>query len=431
MLEIFSWWRIASTLSIVSLLGLPATPRAQASAANQAAPLTLSEARARARAVDANLAAAAEAIAAAQARARQAGAMQNPVLSWSREQASRTGLTNTQDIVTLEQRVDVGGVRNASRAVALLAAAARAASAADAASQLDYAVAESFWRVVVADLRGTAISRVLADYALAAEVSRARLAAGDISAYADRRLQVEVARLEARNVEAEGERERTRLFLHAILNGGDHVTRSGALAVVVDTLLQTPVTASADSLVGLALTRRADIRATLAMEDAARAGVSLARRERIPLPGAMLGYKRERVGSDPSTLSGLVVGLSLPVPLWDRRGGAIGAAEAGLRLQAAEVEAARRTARRQVLDALTLHQSAVAQLERVALLLTDETLATLAAIDVAYAEGEATLVEWLDAKRAWLDLQLLRADVLEDYLISRAALERAVGGPLA
>jgi cobalt-zinc-cadmium efflux system outer membrane protein len=191
-----------------------------------------------------------------------------------------------------------------------------------------------------------------------------------------------------------------------------------------------PVAVGTDSLVRLALTLRADIRATLAMEDAARAGLTLARRERIPAPGAVVGYKRERIGSDPSTLSGVVFGLSLPVPLWDRRNGAIDAAQAGLRQHVAEVEAARRHATRQVLDALALHQSAVAQLERVASLLNDETMTTLAAIDVAYAEGEATLLEWLDAKRAWLDLQLLRADVLEDYLISRAALERAVGGPL-
>jgi cobalt-zinc-cadmium efflux system outer membrane protein len=404
--------------------------RAQSNSANQSEPLTLAQARARARAVDANLVAAAEATTSARARARQAGAMHNPVVSWSREQASRTGLTNTQDIVTLEQRLDLGGVRNASRAVASFAAVARAASAADAASQLDYEVAETFWRVVIADLRGSAINRLLEDYAVAAQASRTRLAAGDISAYSDRRLQVEVARIGARSVEAEGERERTRLLLDALLTDGDRVTRDAALAIAVDTMMPAPVAVGTDSLVRLALTLRADIRATLAMEDAARAGLTLARRERIPAPGAVVGYKRERIGSDPSTLSGVVFGLSLPVPLWDRRNGAIDAAQAGLRQHVAEVEAARRHATRQVLDALALHQSAVAQLERVASLLNDETMTTLAAIDVAYAEGEATLLEWLDAKRAWLDLQLLRADVLEDYLISRAALERAVGGPL-
>ena len=60
----------------------------------------------------------------------------------------------------------------------------------------------------------------------------------------------------------------------------------------------------------------------------------------------------------------------------------------------------------------------------------DDTRAALRAIQSAYAEGEATLTEWLDAVRAYQDAESTYATLQADAAVRRAALERAVGTPL-
>ena len=59
-----------------------------------------------------------------------------------------------------------------------------------------------------------------------------------------------------------------------------------------------------------------------------------------------------------------------------------------------------------------------------------EAEAALTAARAAYREGEIALVEWLDAVRAYYEAESTYADLLADHFIRRAALERAVGGPL-
>lgn len=391
-------------------------------------PLTLGAARARARAISPAIRAAEAAAEVGRGQARQVGAAANPLLSWTREQVSRLATTSTQDIVVVEQRVDVAGVRSARQAAARLHAESNASLATLAAVEVDYQVAASYARLVAAEHRVEAVARMAADFQRAMAVSRTRLEAGDVSAYADRRLTVEAAGLAVRAAQVGGDRTAATASLLALLAGP-----GGPVAgerIRVDTVLPPPVPVAADSLVALALARRGDLRALESLVDAGRVELAIAHRERAPTVAATLGYKRERSGAAPFTLSGVVAGLAVPLPLWDRRSGAIEAAEAESRRRAFDRDAQRLTVRLGVLDALAQHRAAAAVMEQVSERFLVESADALAAIDVAYAEGEASLIEWLDAKRAMLDLELLRADAVENYLMSRAALERAVADPL-
>jgi len=56
-----------------------------------------------------------------------------------------------------------------------------------------------------------------------------------------------------------------------------------------------------------------------------------------------------------------------------------------------------------------------------------EAAAALRAAETAYGEGEITLVEWLDAVRAYQEAEASFAALQAEYIIQRAALERAVG----
>jgi cobalt-zinc-cadmium efflux system outer membrane protein len=187
------------------------------------------------------------------------------------------------------------------------------------------------------------------------------------------------------------------------------------------------VTYSPDSLRGVALRARAELRAAELEAAAAAAEARLTARERIPVPIVSAGIKNEQVAGSSGSLNGVAAGVSLPLPLWDRRRGAVEAAEAESRRRLAEADAARRRVAREVAEAYDVWRAAEEQRAALAPQLGRESRAALNAAQVAYAEGEITLVEWLDAVRAYQEAESTYANLQAEVLIRRAALERAVG----
>jgi len=70
------------------------------------------------------------------------------------------------------------------------------------------------------------------------------------------------------------------------------------------------------------------------------------------------------------------------------------------------------------------------QLEALRPQLGDQTRAAMRAVQAAYSEGEITLVEWLDAVRAYQEAESTYATLLAEAVVRRAALERAIGASL-
>ncbi|HEY0970075.1 MAG TPA: TolC family protein [Gemmatimonadales bacterium] len=406
-------------------------------------PLTLAEARTIARRVSPDLRAAREAVTAAEARARQAGAFPNPTLAYSHERTSRDGATNAQHVAALEQPLDFLGQRAARRDAASLRTAAARARFDLARTELDFAVTRAFAHALAAERQAALASRMADAFGEARRVSGARLAAGDVSGYADRRLRLEAARYAALAAAAMLARDSARVTLATLLAdsaGGLPPLAATALVLdarALDSLAAAPLPpppaapgVAADSLQVLALARRAELRVAQLERDAAAAGIRLARSERLPIPVVSAGLKTERT-PDGDGFRGLVAGVTLPLPLWDRREGAVAAAEADARVLDAELAALRLRVAREVATALAASQAVEAQLAALGPRVTEDTETALRAVRVAYDEGEITLVEWLDAVRAYQDAQAAVTALQAESLIRRAALERAVGAPLS
>ena len=204
---------------------------------------------------------------------------------------------------------------------------------------------------------------------------------------------------------------------------------STAQLALVDTLTPVPLSVPADSLVALALRARPDLRATQRDAEAAAANVRVAVAERIPTPAFSGGFKGERLATGES-LNGFVAGVSLPLPLWDRRGGAVAAARAEAGRQDAEAELARRQSVREVEDAYVTHQALAGQLAELEGQLGDEARKAQRASQVAYTEGEISLLEWLDSVRAYQEAEATYVSLWAEYIARRAALERATGATL-
>ena len=153
--------------------------------------------------------------------------------------------------------------------------------------------------------------------------------------------------------------------------------------------------------------------------------MSRTRRKRVQRPSISAGYLRQR--ADDLSHSGFVAGIALPLPLWDRGGGAVDAAEAAARGAGAELQAARQRLAREVLATVEAVRQTDAQVSALRTSLGSEAAAALKAAETAYAEGEIALIEWLDAVRAYQEAEAAFAAVLAESFTQRAALERVLG----
>jgi cobalt-zinc-cadmium efflux system outer membrane protein len=145
---------------------------------------------------------------------------------------------------------------------------------------------------------------------------------------------------------------------------------------------------------------------------------------------AGLGFKNELIAGEDFTASGFVLQLSVPVPLWDRRRAAASAFEAERRVHLAEADRLGRDIVRDVATAWAAMRALREQIEVIRPQLGEASRAALRAAEAAYAEGEISLVEWLDAVRAYQEAESSFATLQAEYVIQRAALERAVGARL-
>ena len=163
--------------------------------------------------------------------------------------------------------------------------------------------------------------------------------------------------------------------------------------------------------------------AVAASSEAAHAAAGAARWSRLPEPALTGGYKRQSDG-----FNGPFLGLAIPLPLWDWRGGDIAAAEARVE----EAEAQEQLARIQVTNDVRNATQNYTALESRTAVIGSELLSDVDdLLDVAllsYGEGELTLLEVLDAARAYSDAGVTQAQLRAAYWIAYYDLERAIGG---
>jgi cobalt-zinc-cadmium efflux system outer membrane protein len=198
---------------------------------------------------------------------------------------------------------------------------------------------------------------------------------------------------------------------------------------LADTIVPMPLVQSSDTLVMIAMSRSPELRAAAMDAEASAGAARLAAAGRIPTPTLTGGYKHENLATGQS-LGGFVAGVSLPVPLWDRRGGAVDAARAEAARHDAELEVLRRRTARDVRIAFTAHQALAEQLRLVQPQLGDDAVRARRAAEAAYAEGEIGLLEWLDSVRAYQEAETAYVTLWSEYVARRAALERLTGATL-
>ncbi|MBX3026772.1 TolC family protein [bacterium] len=391
--------------------------------ATAAAPLTYREALTAALRHNPDIDAAALAVGTRQAQVWQAGLLPNPELRLEAENIGGSGdlagVESAETTARLLQRVELGGKRPARVAVAegerdTAAADVELRQAAVAAS-----VAQAFVAVLAAQEQLHLADRLeaLATETVAAVAAQARAgAASEVHVLRARLLRNEAVLL--------------RLRRHQELTAA----RAALAALWADD--DPPLTAAEGDLRHLA--PPPPLPALLGRLDAAP---ELTRWQR-ELGARQSAVRAERAGAVPDLLLGagpryfsdtgdvaLVAEVTLPLPVFDRRQGAIEAARSHL----AAGEAERRAAAVALRAAVTRAQAALVAGYAQTAVLREHALpdadAALATSRAAFRRGALPLDELGDAQRALFDLRSREIEVLAAYHQTAAELERLLGRP--
>lgn len=350
--------------------------------------------------------------------ARQAGAFPNPSLNASHEPLSGELGSYTETYVTASQRVEISGARGA-RAEAGVgqSRAARERMQADSA-RLAFEVKRAYVEALEAQQRREITARITDVFREASRAASERYDEGDVSLYALERIRVERARYETRMADADlqvGSAQRGLALL---------VAPTGAGRIAAEPLPDSgPPEVAAEALDRASVERRPELAAARADVETQAAEASLSRAERIPAVTATGGFKRQSDG-----LRGAFLGLSVPVPLFDRAAGAVAAAEADLQGAEERLALTQRQLENDVLQAIDAYQTLR---QRASLVGESAARGDVDLLDIAllaYAEGEMGLVELLDAADALYGARTAESALSATLWIAYFDLERALGG---
>jgi cobalt-zinc-cadmium efflux system outer membrane protein len=415
-----SWarWTTVSVLALTMAAALPsARVLAQNAAVRTSAPtLSLRDALARASGTDPALAATNARAQAAEASVRQADVRPNPTLGLMVENFPALGggdiLGRTETTLSYEQRIERGGDRPArvslARSEGALVAATARVRRLDRLEQVQRA-----WAEALAAEAEVAIARERLNLAeqFQTEVQRRVDMARD-PLFAGARAEAELAQAQIDFDQAEIAARVAKISLAKFWEGSADFSLgetafedTSAARVIVDGIAQ------------------ADLDIFLAQRDIARAQVAVEQARRTQDATVSVGVRHFWEGQD----LGLVVGGSIPLGRYDQNAGAIDRARAeGLAaegdLSAARIEREREIARLQVQlsarasEARRIEEETLPQAERAVRLVRE-----------GFNRGGFTYNDVISAQTALLQTRDRRVEVLKQFHIDRARLDRLTG----
>jgi cobalt-zinc-cadmium efflux system outer membrane protein len=320
--------------------------------------------------------------------------------------------------IAVDQEFEPGDRRRWRREAAQFGVQASAAEGADVLRRLRLDVQRAYVHVVLAQADGDAARATLTDVDRVLTVNRARYEQGELSGVELRRLQVERHRFADDALVADLALRNARSRLLALLN----VRPLDQPFETVDMLPEDaglPPVAPAPAAEGAP--ERADLRALRLGEQRAEADAKLQHALRIP-PFSLGGGWQRDFGTN-----AIVVRATVPLALWNRNEGGRSRAAAERALAASRTSAASAAAELEVHLARNAVESGRA---RVAVIADEYVKNAREARDIvlaAYRAGAATLIDYLDAQRAYREAQRAEHRARFDYRVSVFELEAAVG----
>lgn len=390
--------------------------------------LTLAAARERALEHNADLRIAETQVAAALAIRQGAREFPNPTFGLATSKINTDQRSNRTDagnslfdrsydtIVSLGQLIELGGKRGLRQASSASGVQAAQAQRDDARRLLLLAVTQAYVASVAAHDTAAVRRASAASLRREAEIAGHRFTAGDISSADRAQIELAAEQLELDASHALREATNAALMLETLI-GEPHPT--GTVPLAADLAQLVPLEADQAQT---SPTPRPDLAAATANIAKADAELSLARRYRVP--DVTLSVQFERQPPDqPNTVG---VGVSLPLPLWNRNGGAIAGARSARGQAAASLAKVQVQAAAEITAARVGLAESSTRARRYAQSLLPHSAEVASTLVYAYEHGGASLLEMLAAQRNHNDVRLASLLAQADWLNASAALGAAL-----
>jgi cobalt-zinc-cadmium efflux system outer membrane protein len=319
-------------------------------------------------------------------------------------------------IVAVNQLFEIGGKRKNRKASTTAGYEAARAQFLDAKRTLDLAVSKAYATAAQADENSRVLSQSAASLRKEAGLAEVRLNAGEISTADKSQIDITAARFELDAGAAESAAAQARVALEVLL-GARRAEGKLVLTEKLEALCSNAPPMEASHFVG----RRPDVVAAEATLRKAEADLRLQKANRIPDPTVLAQYEHEPP-DQPNTIG---VGVSLPIPLWNRNQGNILAAEATRQQAKLALEKLDAQAAAEVATARLAYEDAARRWKEYREVIAPKSEHIRETVAFAYEKGGSSLLDLLVAERNDNDVRLAAAQAASDLAVASAALKAA------
>lgn len=385
------------------------------------APLTLGEVHAQALQHHPDLSANAEEIRAREAEALQAGLRPNPVLSLESENlfgsGDFSGTDAAETTLSLSQPIELGNKRSLRRELAEAETALAGSDYIQTKADVLAKTTENFFTVLAAQERLRLADEMAAIAAQVLATVEERIASGKAPATERLRANIQRRELEVARDRARRQLSAARSALAASM--GLDTDAFGPVAGDLSPLPALPGLAELES----AFANSPSVSRWAAEAERHRRAVALARAERIPDLEVGLGVRHLRESDD----TALVLGVSMPLAVFNRNQGGIAAAKSRQTQAHAQERSALLQARAALVGAWQVLAAACDEADALANEVLPDARKTLEAIEYGYRAGKFGILDMLDAQRTLIEMQGRHLDALAACHRAAVELNRLLG----
>jgi outer membrane protein, heavy metal efflux system len=324
----------------------------------------------------------------------------------------------TQHQLVFDQPLLIFKQRQARTGAADLNVAAEQAKVADTLSGRRLQVRQAFATLLSRQQQLRVIQDSVTDLERVENVVRGRAEAGERSDYDVARIETETETVRVELMNADADVDDAAGQLAALLGFPGWSPRASG-----DLQPDAAVPTDLEALWTTAQQRRPALVAIRQQQAAARGGLFLAQRERLPVPAFSAGTQMTQSVNGTSAF----LGFSMPLPFFDHNQGAIAKATAEIRAQDLALDAEVAEARADLERATTVlakRRAALSQLETRVV----QRIPTLRRMsEDAYREGGADILELLDTMRQVKDIQIAHVQQLESSKLAEDAVVSVAG----
>jgi cobalt-zinc-cadmium efflux system outer membrane protein len=297
-------------------------------------------------------------------------------------------------IAAVSQLIEIGGKRHARQAAARAGVRGAKARFYDAKRTLDQGVTKAYVAALLAGYNEQVLAESARFMKREADIAQSRFKAGDLSDSDLKQIQIGAEQFELQEAAAHAATVQAKIQVEVLM--GVHQPKGDWIPADTLEQMDAAIPPLPESVAGAA---RPDLLAAQADLRAGEFNLKLQKAMRIPDPTVSIQYEHNPVPPGPPPDDTFGIGVSFPLPLWNRNGGNIKAAKAAVdqyELALGKVKAQNAS---DVASAQVEYREAYDRLQRYRSVIVPQSAKSRAAVAFSFEKGAATLVDLLEAER--------------------------------